>query len=167
MLVLVSLPSLFTWKRGWNKRNLKTGQIFEIKKDAVEILKYMTADISMIAYKIVSMYICQHFKTFTFISVNLWQKLKNAEFTDILLHREWNLIIELKTSFGTIGLEASYCLQSFFETQRETTESDGTGNSSSQCKISRYFLVVLFCTSKDTSLQPVRISWRVNYSHWY
>ena len=29
MLVLVSLPSLFTWKRGWNKSTLKTGQIFE------------------------------------------------------------------------------------------------------------------------------------------
>ena len=71
MLVLVSLPSLSTWKRGWNKRNLKKGQIFEIKKDAVKILKYMTSDISMIAYKIVSMYICQHFKTFTFISVYL------------------------------------------------------------------------------------------------
>ena len=47
----MSLPSLFTWKRGWNKRNLKTGQIFEIKKDAVKILKHMIADISMIAYK--------------------------------------------------------------------------------------------------------------------
>ena len=43
--------SLFTWKRGWNKRNLKTGQIFEIKKDAVKILKHMMAEISMIAYK--------------------------------------------------------------------------------------------------------------------
>ena len=38
-------------ERGWNKRNLKTGQIFEIKKDAVKILKHMIADISMIAYK--------------------------------------------------------------------------------------------------------------------
>ena len=38
-------------KRGWNKRNLKTGQIFEIKKDAVKILKHMMAEISMIAYK--------------------------------------------------------------------------------------------------------------------
>ena len=45
----MSLPSLFTWKRGWNKRNLKTGQIFEIKKDAVQILKHMIAHISMIA----------------------------------------------------------------------------------------------------------------------
>ena len=35
----MSLPSLFTWKRGWNKRNLKTGQIFEIKRDAVKVLK--------------------------------------------------------------------------------------------------------------------------------
>ena len=43
--------SLFTWKRGWNKRNLKTGQIFEIKKDAVKIFKHMMAEISMIAYK--------------------------------------------------------------------------------------------------------------------
>ena len=51
MLVSLSLPSLFTWKRGWNKRNLKTGQIFEIKKDAVKILKHMMAEISMIAYK--------------------------------------------------------------------------------------------------------------------
>ena len=49
--MLASLPSLFTWKRGWNKRNLKTGQIFEIKKDAVKILKHMMAEISMIANK--------------------------------------------------------------------------------------------------------------------
>ena len=35
----MSLPSLFIWKRGWNKRNLKTGQIFEIKRDAVKVLK--------------------------------------------------------------------------------------------------------------------------------
>ena len=69
------------------------------------------------------MHICQHFQTFTFISVNLLQKLKNAEFTNILLYRDWILFIELKTSCGTIGLEASYCRQSFFEIQRETTEN--------------------------------------------
>ena len=73
------------------------------------------------------MHICQNVQTFMFISVDLWQKLKNAEFTGILLYREWILIIELKTSCGTIGLEASNCLQSFFEIQRETTESERYG----------------------------------------
>ena len=54
----------------------------------------------------------------------IYDKIKNADFTGILLYREWILIIELKTSCGTIGLEASYCLQLFFEIQRETTESE-------------------------------------------
>ena len=157
----MSLPSLFTWKRGWNKRNLKTGQIFEIKKDAVKILKHMIADISMIAYKNWFYAYLPTFQTFTFISVNLWQKLKNAEFTDILLYRKWILIIELNTSCGTIGLEASLR----FKGKRLRVK--GTGNSSSQCESNRYFLVVLFCTSKDISLQHVLISLRVNYSHWY
>ena len=157
----MSLPSLFTWKRGWNKRNLKTGQIFEIKKDAVKILKHMIADISMIAYKncfYANLPKCQNFM---FISVDLWQKLKNAEFTGILLYREWILIIELKTSCGTIGLEAS------LKFKRKRPRVKGTGNSSSQCESSRYLIVVLLCMSKDASLQHVLISLRVNYSHWY
>ena len=157
----MSLPSLFTWKRGWNKRNLKTGQIFEIKKDAVKILKHMIADISMIAYKN-----CFHAylpKCPNFYVYFCWfmTKIKNAEFTGILLYREWILIIELKTSCGTIGLEASLK----FKGKRPRVK--GTDNRSSQCESSRYFLVVLFCTSKDASLQHVLILLRVNYSRWF
>ena len=85
----------------------------------------------------------------------------HAEFTDILLYREWILIIELKTSCGTIGLEASLK----FKGKRPRVK--GTGNRSSQCESSRYLIVVLLCTSKDASLQHVLISLRVNYSHWY
>ena len=89
----------------------------------------------------------------------IYDKIKNADFTGILLYREWILIIELKTSCGTIGLEASLK----FKGKRPRVK--GTGNRSSQCESSRYFLVVLFCTSKDASLQHVLISLRVNFSH--
>ena len=77
----MSFPSLFTWKRGWNKHNLKTGQIFEIKKDVVKILKHMIADISMIA---ISANISKLLRLFLLIYD---KNEKNVEFTDILLYR--------------------------------------------------------------------------------
>ena len=68
----------------------------------------------MIAKEIVSMHICQHFQTLTYIS---------RKYTTNVLYRDWILFIELTTTRGTIGMEAS-CRQSFFEIQRETTESE-------------------------------------------
>ena len=125
----------------------------------MKILKHMIADISMIAYK--KFFLCKSANISKLLRLFLliYDKNKKTRNLQIFCSTETILIIELKTSCGTIGLEASLK----FKGKRPRVK--GTGNSSSQCESSRYLLVVLFCTSKDASLQHVLVSLRVNYSH--
>ena len=83
-------------------------------------------------------------------------KIKKRGSTNILLYRDWILFIELTTTCGTIGMEAS-CRQSFFEIQRETTASERYN-----VKAVGIFKWCHFVSQKDTSLQHVLISLRVN-----
>ena len=105
-------------ERGWNKRNLKTGQIFEIKKDAVKILKHMIADISMIAYKnCFYAYLpkCPNFYVY------FWWFMTKIKKRGIYLY---SAVQRVDSDYWAKDLVWNNRLGSFFQIQREMTESE-------------------------------------------
>ena len=105
-------------ERGWRKCNLKTGQIFEIKKDAVKILKHMIADISMIAYK--NCFYAYLPKCPNFYVYFCWFMTKTKKRG---IYR-YSAVQRVDSDYWAKDLMWNNRFGSFFEIQRETTESE-------------------------------------------